>query len=54
MKKTIMDGLGENYEWTTPKSKPKREVSIFELLGKAMAPPKDPSKLKDTSIVVLH
>jgi protease-4 len=54
MKKTIMDGLGENYEWTTPKSKPKREVSIFELLGKAMAPPKDPSKLKDTAIVVLH
>lgn len=54
MKNTIMDGLGENYEWTTPKSKPKREVSIFELLGKAMAPPKDPSKLKDTSIVVLH
>jgi protease-4 len=54
MKKTIMDGLGENYEWTTPKSKPKREVSIFELMGKAMAPPKDPSKLKENAIVVLH
>ncbi|MFO0014275.1 MAG: signal peptide peptidase SppA [Planctomycetota bacterium] len=54
MKKTILDGLGENYEWTTPKTKPKREVSIFELLGKAMAPPKDPSKLKDNSIVVIH
>ncbi len=54
MKKTIMEGLSDDYEWTTPKSKPKREVSIFELLGKAMAPPKDPSKLKDNSIVVLH
>jgi protease-4 len=54
MKKTILDGLGENYEWTTPKSKPKRDVSLFELLGKAMAPPKDPSKLRDSSIVVLH
>lgn len=54
MKKTIMDGLGDSYEWTTPKSKPKREVSIFELMGKAMAPPKDPSKIKDNSIVVLH
>lgn len=54
MKKSIMDSLGDNYDWTTPKSKPKREMSIFELMGKAMAPPKDPSKLKDNSIVVLH
>lgn len=54
MKKTIMDTLGDEYEWTKPKAKPKKEMSIFELMSKAMAPPKDPSKIKDDAIVVLH
>jgi protease-4 len=55
MKKTIMDRVGEEYEWTTPKSKPKREVSFFELMGKAMAPAKESTaKLKEDSIAVLH
>jgi len=54
MKQTIMADLGDEYEWSKPKAKPKREVSIFELMSKAMSPPKDPSKLKDESIAVLH
>lgn len=55
MKKTIMDRVGDEYEWTTPKSKPKREVSFFELMGKAMAPAKESTaKLKEDSIAVLH
>jgi protease-4 len=54
MKQTIMANLGDEYEWSKPKAKPKRDVSIFELMSKAMSPPKDPSKLKDESIAVLH
>ncbi len=55
LKKTVMDRLGEDYDWTTPKSKPKRDVSFFELMGKAMAPAKETtSKLKEDSIAVLH
>lgn len=54
MKKTVMDSLGEDYEWTKPKAKPKKEMSIFELMSKAMSPPKDATKLKDDTIVVLH
>lgn len=54
MKKTILDSVGDDHEWTKPKPKPKKELSIFELMGKAMAPPKDPSKLKEDAIVVLH
>jgi protease-4 len=55
MKKTIQGMIGSDIEWTKPKTKPKREVSIFELMGKAMAGPKEVSnKLKDESVVVLH
>lgn len=54
LQKTVMDTLGEGYEWTKPKAKPKKEVSIFELMGQAMAPPKNPLKIKDESIVVVH
>jgi protease-4 len=49
-----MDSLGDGYEWTTPKAKPKKELSIFELMGQAMAPPKGATKLKDESIAVVH
>jgi len=54
MKKTIQDSIGKEIEWTTPKSKPKREMSIFELMSKAMAGPKENAKLKDDSIAILH
>ena len=54
MKRTIQDSIGKEIEWTTPKSKPKREMSIFELMSKAMAGPKENAKLKDDSIVILH
>lgn len=54
LQKTVMEGLGDGYEWTKPKAKPKKEVSIFELMGQAMAPPKNPLKIKDDSIVVVH
>ena len=54
LQKTVMDSLGEGYEWTTPKAKPKKELSIFELMGQAMAPPKGAMKIKDDSIAVVH
>ena len=54
LQKTVMDSLGDGYEWTTPKAKPKKELSIFELMGQAMAPPKGATKLKDESIAVVH
>jgi protease-4 len=54
MEKTVIDSLGDSYEWTKPKAKPKKEVSIFELMGQAMAPPKNPLKIRDDSIVVVH
>jgi protease-4 len=54
MEKTVIDSLGDSFEWTKPKAKPKKEVSIFELMGQAMAPPKNPLKIKDDSIVVVH
>lgn len=54
LQKTVMDSLGEGYEWTMPKAKPKKELSIFELMGQAMAPPKGAMKIKDESIAVVH
>lgn len=54
MKRTVQDSIGKEIEWTTPKSKPKREMSIFELMSKAMAGPKENAKLKDDSIAILH
>ena len=54
LEKTVMDSLGDGYEWTKPKSKAKKEVSIFELMGQAMAPPKSALKIKEDSIAVLH
>ena len=54
MKSTIQDSIGTEIEWTKPKAKPKREISIFEIMSKAMAGPKENTKLKDDSIAVLH
>lgn len=55
MKKTIEEMVGTDVEWTKPKSKPKRELSLFELISKSMAGPQDSSKkLRDESIVILH
>ncbi len=54
MKSTVQEFIGKDIEWTKPKSKPKREMSIFEIMSKAMAGPKENSKLKDDSIAILH
>jgi protease-4 len=55
MKKTVTELVGADLEWTRPKSKPKRELSLFELIGKSMAGPKESSaKLREDSLVVLH
>ncbi|MCU0715256.1 MAG: signal peptide peptidase SppA [Pirellula sp.] len=55
MKKTVTELVGAELEWTRPKSKPKREMSLFELIGKSMAGPKESTtKLREDSIVVLH
>lgn len=55
MKKTVQEMVGSEIEWTTPKAKPKREMSFFELMGKVMGgAPETATKLKDDSIVVMH
>ena len=59
MKSTIQDSIGQDsigkeFEWTTPKAKPKRELSLFEIMSKAMAGPKEVARTKDDSIAVLH
>lgn len=54
MKSTIQDSIGKEIEWTTPKAKPKRELSLFEIMSKAMAGPKEIARTKDDSIAVLH
>ena len=54
MKSTIQESIGSEIEWTKPKAKQKREMSIFEIMSKAMAGPKENVKLKDDSIVILH
>lgn len=54
MKSTIQDSIGKEFEWTMPKAKPKRELSLFEIMSKAMAGPKEVARTKDDSIAVLH
>ena len=54
MKSTIQEAIGAEIEWTKPKSKPKREMSFFELMSKAMAGPKENAKVKEDSIAILH
>jgi protease-4 len=54
MKKTVQDAVGADIEWTTPKAKAKRDVSLFELMSKAMAGPKDASRIREDTIAVLH
>jgi len=54
MKSTIQDAIGKEIEWTKPKTKPKRDMSIFEIMSKAMAGPKENTKVKDDSIAIMH
>jgi protease-4 len=54
MKTSIQESIGSDIEWTKPKSKPKREMSFFEFMSKAMAGPRESAKTKDDSIAVLH
>jgi protease IV len=54
MKKTIQASIGSEIEWTTPKIKPKHEMSLFELMTKAMSGPKEAARLKEDTIAVLH
>lgn len=55
MKKTVQEMVGADIEWSTPKAKPKKEMSFFELMGKLMSGHEEgKSKLKDDAIVVLH
>jgi protease IV len=54
MKSTIQESIGKDIEWTTPKSKPKRDMSFFEFMSKAMAGPKESQRTKEDSIAVLH
>ncbi len=55
MKETINKLIGEELEWTKPKAPPKRDISMFELMGRLMSGDKKPSaSIKEGSIAVLH
>lgn len=54
MRNTVQESVGKDIEWTTPKAKPKRDISFFELMSKAMAGPKEAQRVKEDSIAVLH
>lgn len=55
MKETITKIAGAELEWTTPKAKPKREMSFFELMGNIMSGPRrSATRVREDSIAVLH
>jgi protease-4 len=55
MKSTMEQLVGKPVEWVDPQKKPKKDVSLFELMGKMMAGPKDiGGKTKPSTIAVLH
>ena len=55
MKETIEEKIGEKIEWTTPKTKAKRQMSMFELMGRIMSgPTPTTSRVRDNTVAVLH
>ncbi|MFO1065153.1 MAG: signal peptide peptidase SppA [Pirellulales bacterium] len=56
MKESINAIVGEELEWTKPKTAPKREVSVFELMSKLMSGDKKSAttSAKEASIAILH
>ncbi|MGN6544990.1 MAG: signal peptide peptidase SppA [Aureliella sp.] len=55
MQETIDAMIGKSLEWTKPKAAPKREMSMFELMGRLMSgDKKSTTTTKDDAIAVLH
>lgn len=55
MKAAIGRWLGEDVGWVEPGTKPKKEMSFFELMGKVMSGgPEKGAKAADNSIAVMH
>lgn len=55
MRPTIDEMIGKKLEWTKPKAPPRREMSLFELMGRVMAGDKKPAaSVKEGTIAVLH
>lgn len=55
MKESVAEYLGEAVEWVFAETKPKKEMSFFELVGMMMAgPPSKSSKVLQESVAVLH
>lgn len=55
MRTAIEEEMGESMEWTKPKVAAKREMSMFELMGRMMSGDKKSNNdAKSTSIAVLH
>ena len=55
MKETVETRIGEPIRWTKPKVKAKRQMSMFELMGKIMSGPSaTSSRIRDNTIAVLH
>lgn len=55
MKDSVAKHLGEDVDWVLAETKPKKEMSFFELVGMMMAGPAEKSsKVRQESIAVLH
>ncbi len=55
MRTTIDEMIGKKLEWTKPKAPPRREMSMFELMGRIMAGEKKPTAtVKEGTIAVMH
>ena len=55
MKKTIDEMIGKETEWTTPKKKRRRQMSLFEVMSSMMSGPRSSSsRVRDNTIAVLH
>lgn len=55
MQETVEEIVGQSVEWTKPKVAPKREMSMFELMGRLMSGEKKAAgATKDGTIAVLH
>ncbi len=55
LRESVAKHLEQEVEWIESKGAPRKELSLFDMLGKLMAaPPKSNNQTKDTSIAVLH
>ena len=54
MRKAVLEEVGEEVEWITPKVAAKKQVSMFQLMGQLMAGPQGSRRVRDNSVAVIH